>query len=462
MAQYIAWAIFAGFCMNATVADAAPHVRVPTTINRIAIRHGRFVDAVTRAPFVPVGVNYYRTGITDEGKDEHAALLPLFYDHAYVENMMAQVQRWGMNVVRVFPGYVAGPHGVVTSPDATELNPMFVANVVDFLRCARSHGIRVIFTWDWDPNSNWLASQPLPTETKYHLTSHWDPKTGISGLFLFQGSVRTRANLIIQTSAAIRRADPTLLNAVFAWELENESNFEAVNAPLNQKSGTYTLGSKSYDLSSDAQKQALMDAIIVQWADVCADAVHRADPQALVSDSVFTFHAVGRKGPDTMSTDATQDSRIPARPLALVGSHLDFLDIHVYANAHPGVNPAQDAAADLNSVEWSALRPALAKAGKPVIAGETGFFHDALRIGTGDQIDVARGADVLKQHTQALHDAGFAGILYWHYGSADSTPAESCPPLKFYPIFARSLTDVFAPESARQKGVTTFCEIGWP
>ena len=192
---------------------------------------------------------------------------------------------------------------------------------------------------------------------------------------LSAGLVRIRANLIVQMIAAIRRVDPALLNVVLAWELQNETAFDVTAGPFRQTSGAYPFAGRTYDLGSDRQKQALMDAITVQWANVCADAIHRADPLALVSDSVFTFAAVQRIGPGTLSRDKTRDSRVPARLLALAGTRLDFVDMHTYASQGQGRTFAGNAETDLSSEEWETLKPALRKAGKPILAGETGLFR---------------------------------------------------------------------------------------
>lgn len=441
----LAAAGFIVFVLSAARADSRA-ARTPSSkkpaLDRIAIRHGHFEDSKTHQLFVPLGLNYYRVGKVN-GKEEHAALLPGFYDAPLLETMMSDAQAWGFNTVRIFQSYDVGPSGVVTSAEAQELNPAYLANVIDFLRTAQAHRVHVIFTSDWTPGSHWLAAQTLPTEDQYHLTQKWDDAMGVNDLHLYAGAVRTRANVIVQMIAAIRRADPLLLNVVLAWELENESSFSVTNPPLNQTSGLFTLGGKSYDLRSDPQKQELMDAMAVQWADVCADAIHHADPQALVSDSAFSFYAVHRTGPGTMSSDHTPDTRVPVRLLALVKSHLDFLDLHTYAAAGNGTTVASNTDGDLKSDEWDTLKPALRRSGKPILAGESGLFRHDLRPGQRNRIDAQQGLTMLKEHTQRLKSAGFAGTLYWSYGSADSTPADENPPMRFYPEFANAFTSVY-------------------
>ena len=431
--------------MRPIAAHAPPKKLGPAAEARIVVRHGLFVDSGTRRPYRPLGLNYFEVGDVGGGHIEHVALNPGFYDGAYVARMMAQAQAWGFNTVRTFQGYDVGPHGVLTSADAREINPAYLANVIDFLKEAQAHRVHVIFTSDWSPASNWLASIPLPTESQCDLAPRPDDALGSNALMISAGLVRIRANLIVQMIAAIRRVDPALLNVVLAWELQNETAFDVTARPFRQTSGAYPFAGRTYDLGSDRQKQALMDAITVQWANVCADAIHRADPLALVSDSVFTFAAVQRIGPGTLSRDKTRDSRVPARLLALAGTHLDFVDMHTYASKGQGRTFAGNAEADLSSEEWETLKPALRKAGKPILAGETGLFRDDVASRDGRGIDRALALSVLREHTRLVKGAGFAGALYWSYGSPNCTPEDPNPPMRYHPYLAAALTDVYRP-----------------
>ena len=254
---------------------------------------------------------------------------------------------------------------------------------------------------------------------------------------------RRRANLIVQMITAIRRVDPALLNVILAWELQNETSFDVTAQPFNQMSGSYHFAGRTYDLGSDQQKQALMDAIIVQWANVSADAIHHTDPLALVSDSVFTFAAVQRIGPGTLSQDKTRDLRVPARLLALAGTHLDFVDMHTYAYQAQGRTFAGNEEADFSSVEWETLKPTLRKLGKPILAGETGLFRDDVMSRDGRGIDKPLALSVLRKHIQVVKDAGFAGALYWSYGSPNCAPEDANPPMRYYPYLAATLTDAY-------------------
>ena len=116
--------------------------------DRITIRDGKFVNARTGAAFTPFGVNYCVVGEFKTGKRGHAIFSPSHYDREFVGGMLRDLQSWGCNTVRVFHACVSAEDGIVTSRDATELSPDYVANVLDFLEQARAHGIRVITSFD--------------------------------------------------------------------------------------------------------------------------------------------------------------------------------------------------------------------------------------------------------------------------------------------------------------------------
>lgn len=412
---------------------------------RIAIRDGGFVDEATGLPFVPLGVNYYRVGEPDPGKQVHATFCPGLYDRAFVEEMMTSVSAAGFNTVRTFHSYHVGEHGILTSPQSREIAPGYLDNVIHFLSEARDRGIHVIFSWDiWLPDSQWWAERPMPGEETYDLRAEWDPALGINGLRLTRGSVRTRANGIVCLIEALRARDPGLLPVVLAWELENEVYLSAKAAPFAERTGRFAFAGHEYDLASDAEAQTLMDAVLTQWANACADAIHQADPAALVSTGLFTFAAVGRGGPGTLSRDETQDERIPGRPLALLDSRLDYVDMHLYAWRTADAGVTEWLERNLRSVEWGAVTARARVLGKPLVCGECGLFANYLRSAPDWQkIDHELGEQCFREHVAGLRAHGLAGALYWSYGSPDSTAGDECPALTFHPRYGGILADVF-------------------
>jgi len=127
---------------------------------------------------------------------------------------------------------------------------------------------------------------------------------------------------------------------------------------------------------------------------------------------------------------------IPARPLALLESQLDFVDIHIYAGQSESESIAQHLKRDLDSVEISHLTREAHRLGKPILIGESGVAARHMRCGPDWQmIPHETGVNLLREFHQALSPFSFAGVLHWHYGSPDSTAQDEYPALVLFPQY---------------------------
>jgi len=390
---------------------------------RITVRDGTFVDARTGDAFTPFGVNYCVVGEFKTGKRGHATFSPSHYDREFVGTMMQDLQSWGCNTVRVFHAYVAAEDGIIKSRNATELSPEYVANFLDFLKQAQARGIRVIVSFDvWSTGCKWLSERELPVDPAYHFPlEKWDETYKRNNFQLCRTPTRERANTIIEFMRAIRKHDPKLASTILAWELENELNLTDNKPPLDGSVEKTTFGPRTFDLRDDADRQAYLDAVFVNWCDYIRAAIRHEDPDVLVSASVFTFAAVGLERPGAFTGVTRRDHRIPARPLALLDSSLDFVDIHSYVwrdldGTHDELWYLRR---NMDSVEFEALRAKAAKLGKPIIVGETGVHNNYTnRPGLSIPDRVKLGADYLHNHVRALRDTyNVAGMLFWTYGT---------------------------------------------
>ena len=391
--------------------------------DRITIRSGRFVNARTGAAFTPFGVNYCVVGEFKNGKRGHATFSPSHYDREFVAGMMRDLRKWGCNTVRVFHAYVATEDGIVKSRDATELSPEYVANFVDFLEQARAHGIRVIVSFDvWGTGCAWLSDRELPVDPAYKFPlGKWDHRYHRNNFQLCRTPARERANTIIESIRAIRKHDPALPHTILAWELENELNLRDDKPPFDGSVQEAAFKGRTFDLRDDSDRQAYLDAAFVNWCDYIRAAIRHEDPDVLVSASVFTFAAVGLEGPGAFTGVKRRDHRIPARPLALLDSGIDFVDIHSYVwrDLDGKRDELWHLRRNMDSVEMDALRPKAAKLGKPIIVGETGVHnYYTNRPGLSIPTRVRLGADYLHNHVRALRDTyKVAGMLFWIYGT---------------------------------------------
>jgi hypothetical protein len=408
---------------------------------RIVIRDGKFVDASTGRTFRPAGVNYYRLGLIAGKKQGHSAFSPGSYDETFITRMMENLSRAGFNTVRSFLSNHSGAGGIVTAAQSAEVNPDFLRNLAHFLRAAQTHGIRVILSWDtWTPDSQAWAETPLAGESRHGWVTEPSQDLKVNGFRLTPKPIRAKANAIRALIAGLRKSAPELVPVVLAWELENEVHFNLEQEPFPSRPAAFVFGEREFDLRTDSGAQALMDAATRAWATACAEAIHAADPEALVSASVFTFTAVGRQGPGTWSKDQTKDMRVPARPLALLDTGLDFVDIHLYVGKSMTESISQHLQRDLASVEMPLLAAEARRLGKPILIGESGVAAHYMRRGPDWQtIPHDVGVDLLRKFHQALAAHPFAGVLHWHYGSPDSSARDEFPALHLFPQYGEAL-----------------------
>ncbi|MGB2819522.1 MAG: cellulase family glycosylhydrolase [Phycisphaerae bacterium] len=354
---------------------------------RIAVRDGRFVEKDSAKRFRPRGFNYIRLR-----PRWHGTFAPKRYDSARAEAMLADLHRNGFNTVRVFID-PAARDGIVESAAAEGFSRAYMGNFLDLLTRARRHGVYVV--------ASLLA---LPACKPYNAIVGRDRRQFGHGneMYLDERFVRAKGRFVSDFVAAVKRRDPGLLSTVLAYELDNETHFFADSGPFDEKQGTFKWNGKSYDRSSSEDLQRLADAAVIRWADACVDAAGKVDPDAMVSVNVFTFAAVGRKGPNALRESKATDRRFPARPLALARTKLSYIDIHFYPFRPDTLER------DLASIEFDRLREACMAAGKPLIMGEFGSFKK-------NHKTLAEAAAAMKEHLARVRALGFEGFLYWTY-----------------------------------------------
>jgi hypothetical protein len=359
----------------------------PEAMPRIVVHNGRFVESGSQRAFHPVGFNYIRLR-----PKWHGTFAPGRYDGSRASEMLAELAGHGFNTVRVFIDPATGA-GIVKQFNAETLSEAYMANVLDFLSRARRERIYTV-----------VSLLGLPAARAYNeiIGRERDRWWAGNRMYLDRRFHQAKARYVSDFVRAIGDHDPALLPAVLACELDNETTLFA-DGPFAAGNGQTTgPDGKTYDLSSNEQLQALADESVRMWADACVEAIRQVDPEMLVSVNVFTFRAVGRTGPGDILGANTRDRRFPARPLALVETRLDYLDIHFYPFSEKTLP------ADLESIEFAALAPAAERAGKPLIMGEFGAFKNNWKT-----IDQAENA--MRSHLRAVLKLGFTGFLYWTY-----------------------------------------------
>jgi hypothetical protein len=377
------WALLA-LCAGGVVQAATEEVV------QLAIRDGRFVERATGRPVALRGFNYIRLF------HSHGTFDPAHYDGAAATAVFRRLHGDGFNVVRVFINTQADAPGAVAQQGQAGLSRAYLGNVADFLLRARRQGVAVILSMEQFPRVAPYADllQPLPA------TIH-----GLNAAYLASGHLRAKEQFLQDFISGLKQAEPRCLDAVCAYDLSNELSYAGA-PPFTLTSGTVTVpDGRAYRLPEE--RQALADDAAVAFINRMRAAIRAAQPGALVCAGVFTYRAVGKTGPGDFSIDqAGWKNRYPFRPLAILRSQADFLDLHFYpANA-------AELERDLQSIEFPVVQRAARELGKPLVAGEFGAFKKAHA--TADA-----AAQWMAELGGRFHALGFAGWLFWTYDTQE-------------------------------------------
>jgi len=367
---------------------------------RIKIQNNQFINSNTGETFTPRGFNYVRLRPTNGNQVVHANFDPAYYNVTEIDAMLQDLKSNSFNVVRVFLD-VTYPLGLFETNIATRFSPPYTTNVIDFLQRASDNEIYVILTFDmWGPAAgSWLFHGPIS-----------QPKvTGVNWLYFREGAAETRAAMLSEFAAVIKNSTPELLPAVFSYEIQNELCYFMDYEPLSLTNGTFTYNNEAFDLSSEKGLQDLMDAQAVNLCNLCVTEVKKIDPEAYVSVSVFTFNAVGRTGPVYLKSDTTTDPRVPARPLALTMSKIDYVDIHVYPHTTNSIQK------DFKSIDYEEVKKDCPRTGKPLLLGEFGAFKNNFPT-------LPEAATEMSDFAEKCFQNDFDGWAYWTYDT-DEQPS---------------------------------------
>jgi len=396
LASVAAAAVAAGAKADAAPTAGKPHLERPMDhASPVRIEDNKFVLTATGAPYVPRGFNYVRLDL--EGKGGHATFSPFVYDRKRVTAAFKHLADNGFNVVRVFINGLRGQRGCMFARrDAAEPDARYLDNLAEFLLLAKQHGILVVPCFEFFPEAGpYREGLGKRVENVGHHSGH----------YLNPAFIEAKKRYLRDVICELRKRDPATLSAVFCWDLMNEVCYPLSQPPFSLSEGLVTpANGVTYDLATD--KERLADDMAVYWVDQMAAAVRAEIPDALINANVFTYHAVGRKGPgDFHQSKAAWKNRYPFRPTALLRSSADVIDIHFYAASTARLDQ------DLKSIEHDQLVAGLAKApDKALIVGEFGVFKRAFP-------ELRAGAECVRTMADRFPAAGFAGWIYWTYDS---------------------------------------------
>ncbi|MCL5270362.1 MAG: hypothetical protein M1457_07410, partial [bacterium] len=342
----------------------------PPPLPRIAARsatpRAEFYDTRSGQRFNPEGNNYIRLTWIDNIA-YHTTFNVGLYDGNAAEAALTRMEHDGYNLVRVFidpsssalqatGNYgTAGPYEMNTP----ELYAPWVYNFIDFLRRANRHHVYVTPSFNWVANNRYYATLANAAQIAN--------VEGTNKMFMAPAWIDAKVLYMQKLIEAVTTADGgALLSTIFSWEIQNELSATTTYAPFSLTSGTVTpADGMTYDMADAVSRQACFDNNFNWMLNRIVAGVRAVDPEAMVSSSVFTYHAVGKDGPNGVLPLGTPDKRFPPRPVIMTQSDISFIDIHYYP--HPDVTIEDD----LATSEFGSLDLTL----KPLLMGEFGAFY---------------------------------------------------------------------------------------
>ena len=346
---------------------------------------GLFVAATGEA-FVPRGMNYVRL-------DSHSPPIqdtfdPAAYAPGAVETALNQMALSGYNVVRItldsryLVWYGQNLPGAGISAD-------FATILTDFLQRAHYHGLRVL-----------IALRDLPNNYRQQLPpSPWNI-TGANQEFFNPAFARVRARFWTDLLAAI----PAALHAtIFSLDVFDEAYASTTDMPFSG-GGWFSFNGAPYRMFVPADRQALLDAATVPWANSIVAAIKAADPDMLVTTSLASPVQLGHPGFDGLDASTGTSNLYPLRLSVLAAqTRFDYVDLHSYP-----LGPGYVSATDFASAE---LGPGIVLA-KPLVMSEVGMVR-------GLYPDPVAAQSFLLGHLATSCAYGVAGWMFWDWDTTE-------------------------------------------
>jgi len=369
----------------------------PPPTHRIGVRmtggFGEFYDKQTGLTFVPRGSIFVRRRLNETPAGQFVWSSSTFavgaYSSSAAETALTAMAAENYDVVRIFLDVTCRSGCLTDTVFADNLSRAYLANLADFLRRAKAHGIYVL-----------LATEALPYGSIYEAEANAGrgPNFGAeNALYLTTAGAdayRHFFTVLIQNLNFLGAP----LDYVWGYEIAAEQFYRSNAAPLSLDTGLVTTGNGStYDMSVAGQKQSMMDENLSWWAGRVRSAILAADSTALVS--------MGFLWPQSPNPARSGDTRVVRARPTIDSSSLDFFDVHL----DPGV--------ELTFPQYMENYELLTPAVKPVVIGDFGAFKYAYP--TPDDAQ-----EILTSVEADSCPYGIDGWLHWSWNTTEFGPAE--------------------------------------
>ena len=377
--------------------NALPKVRVAAD--------GRHFETADGKSFVPFGVNYYRPNTGWPPK------IWRLFDPVATAKDLALLKQYGGNCVRVFvtAGSMLGENG--------QLSPEGMAKFDKFLEIAEANGIYVHPTGPegWEGRGGWVVGDQYSEEGLVSLEAFWKQ---------FAGRYKGR-------------------NVIFAYDLRNEPSVPwGMQARWSKwvkdhyatgEAAAKAWGVEAVDLAKVAvpkaedkpgdrmllDYQSCREDAADEWTRRQAQAIKSADPGAMVTVGCIQWAIPINQG---------RVSQYAAYRPQRQAKYLDFLEFHFYPLEKGGYEYDDPIMEQRNEAYLEAIAREVAKAGKPVVMAEFGWYGGGTysKGRTGGDTKFAteqQQADLVAKFIK-LTDGYVCGWLNW--GMFDHPEARDC------------------------------------
>ncbi len=288
----------------------------------------------------------------------------------------------GFNVVRVFMDCCSAS-GQVGNP-GYGLSSAYMDKVVDFLWRAKAHQIFVILIIDGTPA---LGGYNDMLWSKYY--------PNISGNNLryltTEGLIAKEMYVTDFVRGLIKRQAP--LDAIFAYDLTNELNYDSWLPPLSLTDGLVATGNgRFYDMSKPEEKLKMVNDNLISWIDQLRHSILHLDPTALVDVSFYS--------PLVTIESQTGESHSGVIEAVVAESQADFIDLHPY----PGKG--------FTLADYAHFYGISSNTSKPILMGEYGIRVSAFE-------SASSAAQFLQSWQVESCQYGFDGWLLWTWDTQD-------------------------------------------
>ena len=334
---WIMAAMLSVICVQAAPSGAATPPKI-----HVAREHHGFADAAGK-PFVPFGVTYYRPGTG------WAPQLWKQFDAPATRRDFARLKRQGANVVRVFVSFGS----FFTEPG--KLNPEGLAKFDQLLDLADEAGLYVHPTGPdhWEGTPAWTKSLNVFSNDANEpclqaLEDYWR---------MFAARYRGRTTIWaydLRNEPLLAWDTPYLRSQWIAWRMAHQQR------PLpvpDLKAQPPVAGLADY--------QRFREGIVERWVARQSQAIHAADPQALVTVGLLQWSVPAQR--------LKLDQYTGFCP-AVVARHLDFMELHFYPLATGVYKYDGPAAETANLSVLESMARECARPGLPLVIAEFGWY----------------------------------------------------------------------------------------